>query len=223
VLIRLVPTLALSFVILFVPGAAAAQSAAPAWDVAVSGGLFAAHTPRVSTSGYQDRWLHAVQGGAVVGRHLSPHLKVEVEATATTSGTELRERLVTVPGVPYPYPIPTNVTMSTCSLGSALTWQFGRNEWVHPFVQAGLAADFDRETALTWDYVFSSDPRTGVTPTRAVARVEGPVTTTAIRGVLGGGAKVYMTQKAFVRPEARWHAGRDRHHLAFRLGVGIDF
>lgn len=48
-------------------------------------GLFAGYAPRTDRrTGYQDLWLHNVQGGAILGRHRTSHLKLELEATATS-------------------------------------------------------------------------------------------------------------------------------------------
>ena len=67
-------------------------------------------------------------------------------------------------------------------------------------------------------------PRPGAGPNRLVEeRIDGPTTSSALRGVLGGGAKFYVTEKAFLRTDGRWSFGRDRHTLAGRIGFGIDF
>jgi hypothetical protein len=211
---------ALGLVLTFVPAVAAAQSP---WDVAGTVGLFARYTPRTNgSSGYQDLWMHNVQGGAIVGRHLTRNLKLELEATTTNGGTQFRERNVLVPGAQFPVPIGSEVTTSVTSIGAAVTYQFRDNEWVHPFVQAGLSTDFDRVTVRTWEQF--SFGRPGVPPERVVEeRVEGPTTTRQLRGIVGGGAKVYVTERSFVRTDARWSFDRRQHHLAFRVGFGVDF
>ena len=214
---RLMPLL----IIAFVPAAAYAQ---PRWDVTASTGLFAGYTPRTRGIGYQESWFQTVQGGVTIGRHLTPHLKLELEANGARAGTQFRERLVDVPGYPYPYPTGSEVTTSVRSLAAAVTWQFRNNEWVHPFVQAGVSGDFDRVTVRTWEQIFYGDLRGGVPPVRvAEERADGPTTTTTVRALLGGGAKVYWTPKAFVRSDARWTFDRERHNIALRLGVGVDF
>jgi hypothetical protein len=211
----------LLLVITLVPVSVVAQ---PRWDVTASTGLFAAHTPRTGGTGYQDTWLQTVQGGLTLGRYLTPHLKVEVEANAAHAASQFRERLVNVPGYPFPYPTGSEVTTATRSLAAALTWQFRDNEWFHPFVQAGVSGDFDRVTVRTWEQIFYGDVRGGAPPVRvAEERVEGPTTTTTVRGLVAGGAKVYFTQAAFVRTDARWTFDRERHNVALRLGVGVDF
>jgi hypothetical protein len=210
----------LVFVLTLVPLAADAQSV---WDVSASTGLFSGHTPRTTGRGYQDSWFQSVQGGLSIGRYITPHFKLEFDAAATNGGRQIRERLIDVPGYPYPYPIGSEVTTSVRSLGAAMVWQFADNAWVHPFLQAGVSTDFDRVTVRTWEQRVYGDPRAG-TPSLRVSedRIEGPATTRAVRALLGGGAKFYVTENAFVRTDARWTFDRARHNLAFRIGFGID-
>lgn len=182
-------------------------------------------TPRTDArGGYQDTWFHSVQGGAIVGRHINRHWKLEVEATTTNSGTQFRERYVTVPGFPYPYPVGSEVASSVTSVGAAIAYQFRDNEWVHPFVLAGVSADCDRVTVRTWEQFVYGTPRPGAPPERlSEERIDGPATSRYVRGLIGGGAKVYFSEKAFVRPDARWSSDGRRHHVAFRVGFGVDF
>jgi hypothetical protein len=208
------------------PAVARAQEppALPPWDVAGFAGVFNGHTAPADGPGYRDDWFHAVQTGIVLGRHLTRHVKLELEAAATNGGEWLRERQITIPGYPFPYPIGSEVTTSVRSAGAALTWQFRDNEWVHPFLQAGVSVDFDREQTRTWEQSFIPDPRSGVLP--RVPLVEASFedeTTRHVRGLVGGGAKLYVSERAFVRTDGRWSFGDERQNLALRLGFGVDF
>ncbi len=209
----------LLFVLVLIPAVVSAQ---PKWDVAGAGGFLAGYTPRQDdATGYQDLWFQNVQGAAIIGRHLSTHLKLEVEASFTSRGTQFRERQVSVPGYPSAYYIGSEVFTQVRSVGAAVTYQFGRNEWVHPFVQAGVSADFDRQTVRTWEQFVYSNTR--LPPQRIFEeRIEGPTTVRALRAVIGGGAKLYVTERTFVRTDSRWSFGRDRHHWAARIGFGVD-
>ena len=73
------------------------------WDVAGTAGLFSAHTDPGSEVGYADEWTNAAQGGVMIGRYLSRHLKLELEASATTRGRQYATMPIAVPGWPYPY------------------------------------------------------------------------------------------------------------------------
>lgn len=210
---------------LFVPATAHAQAGPlpPAWDISATAGLFSGYRPRIDGGrGYQDPWLHSIQAGLIGGRYVTRHLKFELEASTTTGGTHIREQLVEVPGSPYPYPVASQVTTSVMSVGAALVWQFRDNEWVHPFAYAGVSGDFDRITTRTWDY---ANYGSSTAPPRRTPqeRVEGPFTEQSLRGVLGGGGKIYMSTRAFIRVEGRWSFEHRRQNVALRAGFGFDF
>ncbi|HUE86049.1 MAG TPA: hypothetical protein VMO26_08225 [Vicinamibacterales bacterium] len=209
----------LLFALAFVPAVVEAQTEfEPAWDIAGTAGLFAGHTPVADDYGYHDDWFHVAQGGIVAGRHLTRHLKIEFEATGTTRGTQYKQRLLEVPGALYPSVVTSEEATSVRSMAGAVTWQFRDNEWVHPFVQAGVSVDFDRVIARIWDPVDHSNP----VFRRARPRVE-EVTHRRPRALLGGGAKVYVSERAFVRTDGRFTVGRDRQDIVFRVGFGVDF
>jgi hypothetical protein len=203
------------------PVAAEAQ-AQPRWDGTAIAGFLAGRRTDGDANVHQEAWFHAFQGGLVLGRYLSPHLKVEVEATATTGGTRFRSTQIAVPGSPYPYWVTSELRTSVRSLGAVVAWQFGQNEWVHPFVEAGVSADVDRTRVSTAEQYFYGDPRLGAPPRVAVASEERSTTFRA-GAVVGGGAKVYFSDRGFVRTDARLTVAGDRQNLMFRGGVGFDF
>lgn len=211
----------LTLVIAFVPATVSAQGA---WDVTGTLGLFAGRTPR-SDGGhrYQDVWFHTAQGAAILGRHLTPHLKLELEGSITNSGTQIRDRVVTVPGSPYPHPVASEVTTAVRSIAAAVTWQFRDNEWIHPFVQAGVSSDFEDVTVRTWEQFLSVQPRPGEPPMRLIEEHLEETTSTEVRALLGAGAKFYVGERGFVRSDARWSFDGSRSNIVLRVGVGVDF
>ncbi len=195
------------------------------WDLAAMGGVFAGHEAEPATAPFRDNWFQTGQGGVVLGRYVTPHLKFELEMTGTGEGTQFVQRHVSVPGFAFPYPVGAEAHRSVRSLGTALTWQFLENQWIHPFVQAGLSTNFDRRTVHTWPQNFNSgDPRQGGTVIRvAEEMVEGPHSTTAVRAAVGGGWKLYLSPKLFVRTDGCASFGPRNYDLAFRVGFGADF
>ena len=191
------------------------------WDVAGTAGLFSAHTDAGSEGGYSDEWINAAQGSVVIGRYLSRHLKLELEASATTRGQQYASTPIAQPGWPYPYWLTTEVRTSVRSLGGVVGWQFRDNEWVHPFVVAGVSADWDDSISYTPPQPYYGDPRGPSVPLND-PRTE-QRTDFHLRAVVGGGAKLYFTERAFVRTDGRFTWGPDRQHLALRAGIGIDF
>ena len=158
--------------VLVAPAPAAAQSK---WDVAGIAGLFAGHSPEPDLQHYQEDWFQTGQGGVIIGRHFKPHLKVELEAMRSGEGTQFVQRYVSIPGAAHPYPVGAEAHTSITSVATTLRWQFFENQWVHPFIQAGVAAEFDRRFVNTWaQQYYSGDPRQGGTVISiAEDRVEG--------------------------------------------------
>lgn len=200
-------------------------SAQGTWDVAAVGGLFVAHAPVApDRQSYQD-WFRTGVAGVAFGRYLTTNLKLEVEAGGTGVGRQFVQQFVTVPGYNGPYPIGAEAETSTRSLSAVTAWQFFENQWVHPFLAAGVAADFERSSVRVWEqHYYTGDLRAPVS--RLVIAPEsrsGPETTLVVRGVVGGGAKLYVAERAFIRPDAQISLGTGKQHIAFRIGAGIDF
>ena len=203
----------------FIPAIVEAQTGADSkWDITGMAGLFAGHTPVSEGFGYQDDWFHVAQGGIIVGRYLTHHLKIEVEATGTNGGTQFKARQITVPGTSVPYSVTSEDTTAVRSFAGALTWQFHDNEWVHPFLQAGVSADLERVITHTWEPFDYNNPLFRVPQ----QRVE-EATYRRTRAVVGGGAKVYVSERAFVRTDGRFIFDRERQDIVGRIGFGVDF
>jgi hypothetical protein len=191
------------------------------WDVTATAGLFTSHVDASDAGGYAEDWDNTVQGAVVFGHYLSRHLKLELEASTTTRGEQYRSAPVIVPELPYPYFVYSEVRTSVRSLSGSVAWQFGNNEWVHPFVLAGVSADWDDADVYVPQQSYRGDPRVPPTPI-SDSRTESR-TTQQVRGVFGGGAKLYFTERAFVRTDGRLTWSVDRQSLTFRAGIGIDF
>jgi hypothetical protein len=221
-MMRIIPVSSLAVVLFLLPIVAAAQ---PQWDVTGAAGVLGSHSPDVDGRRHVDDWFHVWQGALIVGRHVSRHLKVEIDASATTGGRQYVEWQVDVPGFPYPYPLVAELRTSVRSLGAALTWQFGDNDWVHPFVRGGVMADVERQHIRTWDQVFYGTGPGGVSvPIRVTGPdAEAPVTTTTARVTAGGGAKFYLSPRVFIRSEGMLALGRKRQNVMLRVGMGMDF
>ena len=208
-------------VVLALTLSATAAEAQQRWDVSGTAGLFTTHVDASDAGGYVEDWDNTVQGAVVFGRYLSRQLKLEIEASVTSRGEQYQSIPVTVPELPYPYFIYSEVRTSIRSLSGVAAWQFGNNEWVHPFVLAGVSADWDDARVFVPEQSYRGDsrvPATPVTDSRTEAR-----TTQHLRGVFGGGAKLYFTERAFVRTDGRLTWSPDRQTLTFRAGIGIDF
>lgn len=211
-------------IVMLLVAAPSVANAQPAWDASGFVGVFAGSVPTAADERYSDDWFHTGQAGVIVGRHITKHLKVELEAAGTGRGRQFVQQVVTVPGIPPLYPVSSEVTTVVRTLAGSMTWQFFDNEWVHPFVTAGVAADFERRSVHVWEQrYYPGDPRTSSPVLVTADRREGPETSRVMRGLLGGGAKLYVHERAFVRADGRMSLGANTDNVAFRIGVGIDF
>lgn len=194
-------------------------------DVTVGAGVLAVNPELDDTDRYRDVWYNTGQIGLIVGRHVSTNLKVELELSTGAEGHQYVQRWVNVANALYPVPYGTERFSTLRQVSGSLVWQFFDNEWVHPFVQAGVAADVERVRSYTpAQTIYVGDSR--LPASRVVVteeRREGPATTTTPGLILGGGAKFYASPRFFIRTDGRFTASGRGHHVALRLGLGIDF
>lgn len=195
------------------------------WDVSFVAGYLGVRPEIELSDRFADRWYDAGQAGVTVGRYFTPNLKAEVELSTSSEGRQWIARHASIPGVAYPVPYVTERFGTLQEVSAALVYQFFDNEWAHPFVLVGVAADFDRVRSYTARQTyFVGDPR--LPPSQVVVANqihEGPETTTHARVLFGGGGKFYATQRVFVRADGRFGSGQGGRHVAFRLGFGVDF
>lgn len=218
----------LACVVLAPAGVCAQTGVSTGWDTGVMTGVFIGHPGRLNASDDNfDNWYNSGSLALSAGRYLTTHLKAEGEVMISAEGERFVTRLVQVPGVPgATYAVGSNQFVRTNGVSAGLAYQFFENQWAHPFVFGGVAVDFDRSRVHTWPQsYYRGDPRI---PGNEIPLVtESTVdfgTSRHVRGVLGAGAKLYMTPRSFFKTDARVNLGaHDSGHLSFRLGVGVDF
>ena len=109
-----------------------------------------------------------------------------------------------------------NVELTTAVLGA--TYQFRENAFFHPYVSAGVRLGWLREHRFR-------DQSDGTTPyPHTVMALDERTTQFLARPVVAGGAKWYLDQFVFLRPEAALalRAGR-LLDTTFGISVGRDF
>ena len=167
------------------------------------------HRPPPAGVGADD-WNHRWYGGAQAGYYWTEHLKTELEVGLTNEGS-------TFVAVQAPRPNPPLVRFERrfyrdVKLSLGQSWQFFRNQWVHPFIGGGV--DLDRERLRREVEAFGdTPPQFSVTEERHWRA----------KAFAAAGAKLYFTAKGFVRLDAHVASGRSGQHLVFRVGVGGDF
>jgi hypothetical protein len=214
--------LAALFVLIGTPTRAVAQSS---WDTAAFAGVFAVHSPVPDNESSYEDWFHTGAYGVSLGRHLTRHWKLELEAAGSGTARQSVFRYVALPGFNGRYPLSGEAETTVRWLSAAATYQFYDNEWVHPFLSAGVNAQVQRRTTRFFEQPFyPGDPRfPGQPPVFIPEQRAGPESSVAWRPVIGGGVKVYVSPRAFLRAEARATLGSAPGGVVFRGGFGIDF
>jgi opacity protein-like surface antigen len=208
---------------LAVPAAAAAQEARrgpdlPRVDVVGLVGWSGAQVDDLPFNVYRD-WDSTGVAGLGVGFYATEYLKFEGEFSG--SGTrelygsfqQFADRNVTR----YIY---QEHRVRTRTLSVTGLYQFLHNSWVHPF--AGVGVDVDWERRMTESRIrtqFSGPPFTSTEESL-------PDTTERderVRVALMTGAKLYVTQRTFIRSDVRVAFGRSVTGVRWRFGAGVDF
>jgi len=212
------------------PAVALAQSeeAAPRlWDAAVSLGLLLGHPPTPGMTVYGEDTYPALPTSVTIGRYWTTHLKTEIETAFSTEGNRFVAYQATVPDSPWPASYSADQFHRLTSVAAGVTWQFRSNQWVHPYVQGGVALDWDRSRTEIARQTFYFPRNSPSDPLRAIEitpdRQIGPDTRTAVRALVSTGAKFYVTTRAYVRADARAAFGNRLAHVTVRCGFGVDF
>jgi hypothetical protein len=160
-------------------------------------------------------WYDAAAFSATAGRYLTPHVKLEVDLSTTTTGGVFEETFVSEPGLPPFYALREHGFRRT-TLGATLVYQFLENRWVHPFL--GVGVEGVRETEqLDTQFISPGLPR-GAAPIRET-RVR-----YSARPLVAGGVKFYVSERAFIRTDLLSTVSKEGAESAvWRIGVGVDF
>jgi len=212
---RLSTMFSLSALLALAPDASAQQpvpvAAIGRWDVA--GQLALLNRNKTELGSRWDHWYEAPVIQASAGHYWTPHFKTELEVATSGQGTigveeDLRYR---------------EHMLRESTVGVTGVYQFLDNQWVHPFVGAGLEVARERHVAESLPSSIQRFPTTALPLTlRPVPAID--IVSYSARPVVTGGFKFYVSQRAFVRTEVRTSFSTDRPlAIQWRGGVGIDF
>lgn len=210
-------------VVLLALAASPAGAQTPAPDVARPDLAFSLgwlNVNKGTLESYDDWYNRSLQGAAIFGWHWSPHLKTEVEVSASTRARFNTSELLYVSGARLH--VYSEHAFSTRRVTFAQLYQFGENAWFHPHVAAGLDLNWERIRRLDREvYIFDGPIRPNPLPPGTFDR---PVKTELhARPFAAAGFKAYMTQRAFFRTDMRLVIDRRLEEVIFRFGMGVDF
>jgi hypothetical protein len=163
-----------------------------------------------------DEWYDVAAFGFSTSRHLTPHIKIDVDLSTTTVGTVFDQGTVVTSGLLPTYYYRERQFRRTV-VAPALAYQFFENRWVHPFL--GVGVEGVRETERVDVEIL---PTRGGQPPPADA--PSPRVTYSARPFLIGGVKFYVSERAFIRTDVQTtFASGGAESGVFRVGAGVDF
>lgn len=187
-------------------------------DVSGILGWFTANRDEFDSS---NDWVgDSVFGGASFGWYWTDHLKTEVQFGRTS---EVRLYTAT------PLQIgntrifaPSTYTFSTRRLTLGQLYQFGRNEWFHPYAGGGVDVVWDRQQRSD-EYVYYFDPVTRQGQVLRERAERGATTDIDPRAFLSAGFKAYMSRRSFFLLDSRLTFADRPEEVLVRIGFGVDF
>lgn len=190
----------------------------PRPDVAGTVGWLQVNKSELSDS--NDWYNRSAQGALIFGWYWSPHLKTEVEVSASTKAEFYAGHDEFIDGSRAF--VVSEYGFGTKRLTLGAQYQFGENAWFHPHVGTGIDVNwenirrFDREVYV---YQVLVRPLTLVRP--PVTHPD--VTETHVRPFVAAGFKGYFTQRGFIRSDLRVVLGERVEEAVVRFGIGVDF
>lgn len=200
----------------------------PAWEMSGYLGAFMMGRDRITeveNKASADRFTgddwRGLAYGLGAGHYWTPHLKVEAGFALRTPHDTIDFESGRIPGLsPVLKPILVvthkRVELTTAVVGA--TYQFRENAFFHPFVSAGIRLGWLREHRFR-------DQSDGANPfPYTVMALDERTTQFLARPVASAGAKWYLDQFVFLRPEAAMAFGPGGlSDVTFGFSVGRDF
>ncbi|HKY22594.1 MAG TPA: outer membrane beta-barrel protein [Vicinamibacterales bacterium] len=171
-----------------------------------------------------DRWDASLFLGAGGGHYWTDHLKTEVEAGWHHTVDKETYSEIIIGGLRTSGHSRHRTRDVRLAVGQS--YQFGRNEWMHPYVGAGAdvirrTIDLDRpaQTGYVYGNTAPSRPPTNV----LIPALRTSETSTLVRPFIKAGAKMYASERLFFVTDLKLGFDRDVDHVLWKIGVGFDF
>jgi opacity protein-like surface antigen len=144
--------------------------------------------------------------GVAVGYFWTPHVKTELGVARSGRGQLYQTELIEMRGL-LPVYRSSQHSYDALVWSPAVTYQFLRNQWVHPFVSGGAHVVRERHEVLSFETrELTQDTSVDTVP------------------FVGGGVKVFVSERAFIRTDIRTTvAEADTRRISWTAGFGVDF
>jgi opacity protein-like surface antigen len=168
----------------------------------------------------QKRWHGSLLVGLSGGHYWTHHVKTEIEASWNDPGkSERYETFERQGGVTYAL---SDYRAHDVRVGVAQLYQFGRNEWVHPYVGVGVDAVRRRQSIERAQQSRSVYVQNRTIPVVIPAASES-VTRIFAQPFVKTGVKMYASEKVFFNTELKVGVKRNVDHVVWKIGMGFDF
>jgi hypothetical protein len=198
------------------PLASAQEAVLPKWDAGASFGLFWGDGWQPSLNGYSDTTNVAYQFD--LGRFWTTHVKSDFGVVLTPRRNGYETVALPFAGVNGPYAF-DSVERSVTAFTGAASYQFFENDFMHPFVSAGVQMGLANEHRSRPQQTYTINRVSYVAPA-----VDSESREVLARPFVAVGAKSYFNERTFVRSEllVAFKSG-GYSHATLRLGFGVDF
>lgn len=193
-------------------------AATPKLEIGGTVGVIETRPEEIDVPYYQDWYAHGRYSGSI-GYYWTQHFKTEVEHAWSGEGSRYILDYARISGSPYPYQTEQFFQLQQTTL--RVVWQFRDNAWVHPYLSAGAVMDVEHQrfhVPLTYQQNARGERVLVSSERNSGHRYE-------VRGgvSLGGGAKIYMTERVFFNTGAIVTYSRSAGTVNLIAGFGIDF
>jgi opacity protein-like surface antigen len=185
----------------------------------VSGTLGWVHAKKDSGEGYND-WSPTLFGGIDVGFYWTDHVKTEVEAGANREFGVYIPETFEVDG--QSFHAASNYRFAARRLGLVGKYQFGHNQWFHPFLGGGVEIVVERVSERD-EAVYAYDQVTRAFRLVRPAFEHPDRTETRALGLANAGFKAYLHPRAFFLTDVRTGFRSNIEEVLLRFGLGVDF
>jgi hypothetical protein len=199
------------------PGAAQDRSPLARGDVSGTAGWIAVNTTEFES--YND-WHGQGLFTFGAGWYWTDHLKTDVEIGTSTETQTYGAFPVDIGG--QRHFVTSAIRFSSTRVALLQRYQFGRNQWFHPSVGAGV--DIVRESYSRREepiYVYDQVARQNRLLREPIPY--GDEHETALRALIVGGFKGYVTPRTFFLGDMRVTFAARAEDILFRVGFGVDF
>jgi Outer membrane protein beta-barrel domain len=190
----------------------------PTVQVGVTAGLIQ-NRPNDTRPPYYDDWYAEARYAGSISYYWTRNIKTEYEYAWSNEDPRYIQEYNVIGGVPLPYYFEEFHQLQQHSL--RMVYQFGENQWVHPYVSAGAVLEMDRQHRH-FPITYQPSGRGGVVlvhpemTTAKESHTSGGVS-------IGGGAKFYMSRRAFLNTGATATFSKPARTVSLVAGFGIEF